>query len=567
MPLPTDGDPAAFLYLNPELAAYSNVLTVEQALLRYDALGGAAMPSSMPVLPAGFDPRVYLAAAPDVSGLNRTIRAAMVNEGMSTEAVRRRGVYVATLMHDAKLTAPNTLRTLTPLASNGLDLGVGDEVKVLRSRGDAMYGTVVGIDRAESTFTLSNPVYAFADPRAAYTVFGIRVWDPERQARVAFARSSASVVVVDTDDVVPRADFNVGMYHTLYPDTRGFSFPDTYLDYRVRWKRADEYRIIGSGDLLNISAPLDGDIYVGGGSGGDVGGGGGGGGGGGVARLSGALSNVGNYVFITSDRFWIAGAHSNGSNVRTGGGEDDGVLLAVTPGAVQLCTSNLVVMSGAMPPAATAAGRYSTALIDDTSMRVGASNLLVTPGGVAIGGSDLVTSWGRVSIGDGNVTVTPSELAVTGAARFAADVNVAGTMGVGMSNPDSADARLSVSGDIFATGTLITLSDRRAKSDVRPIEDALGKVGALRGYTFATLSQPERRHTGLLAQEVERVMPEAVYPGAGGHISLAYGNLAGLMVQAINELASRLEALESLQSLQSLQSLRGVARKKMAPAV
>jgi hypothetical protein len=117
--------------------------------------------------------------------------------------------------------------------------------------------------------------------------------------------------------------------------------------------------------------------------------------------------------------------------------------------------------------------------------------------------------------------------------------------------------RLAVDGDIFATGTLLTLSDARAKTDIKPIRDALDRVGRLTGCTYTLVESAGahrfRRHTGLLAQDVAAAMPEAVYrapdaalPGLEGPGSIAYGNLAGLFVEAIKELTARVAALEAI---------------------
>jgi dsRNA-specific ribonuclease len=106
---------------------------------------------------------------------------------------------------------------------------------------------------------------------------------------------------------------------------------------------------------------------------------------------------------------------------------------------------------------------------------------------------------------------------------------------------------LAVAGDVYATGTIVTLSDARAKVDLEPIGDALAKVLTLSGYTFlmrAGASTGSRRHTGLIAQDVEAVIPEAVYAAPDtGLKTVAYGNLAGLLVEAIKDIYSILERI------------------------
>ena len=544
MPPTPDVNLPAFLYLNPELPAYSNVRTVEQALLSYDALG--PLPNRMPVLPPGFDARVFLAAQPDVSVLNRKIRDAMLAEGMTPAAVDRRSVYVGTSLDRLTLVAPNTFATTTPIPEGGLQ--AGDDVKITRVRGDAMYGVVTSVT-PPSLFTLCNPVYPFSDPRASYSLFGIKIADPERQARVAYVRSNAAV---EQDDVVPRKDFEVDMYQLMYPDTRGFSFPDTYIDYRARWKRNDDYRVIRGRDIFNLSAPYSSNLLSAASTAGSdftV-----------VGNLVAAACNL--YVspsnLVLASGMSVAGGYldvgasnmSVGCNALTvagfgweagGGGGGGG-------GAVGLASGNLAVSE-------TGAALRSGITIADSNVVITASNVTVGSSNLAIGTDEmdafagsLRVSWDAVLAGQGNVVVTPSNVSV------AQPVTLDAHLCIGMPSVPDVNTRLAVAGDIFATGTLVTLSDERAKTDITPIRDGLRRVCALNGYTFASVLkqadnnggvESRRRHTGLLAQEVEAAVPEAVYAGGGVFKSVAYGNLMGVVVEALKELAERVRALEA----------------------
>lgn len=97
------------------------------------------------------------------------------------------------------------------------------------------------------------------------------------------------------------------------------------------------------------------------------------------------------------------------------------------------------------------------------------------------------------------------------------------------------------------TGTVtapnfVSSSDARLKSDIAPIPDALAKVQALTGVTFR-MAGSDTRQMGLIAQEVQRVAPEAVVE-AEGVLRLAYGNLIGLLVEAIKDLAQEVDQLK-----------------------
>jgi hypothetical protein len=101
----------------------------------------------------------------------------------------------------------------------------------------------------------------------------------------------------------------------------------------------------------------------------------------------------------------------------------------------------------------------------------------------------------------------------------------------------------SVSGQITATGDVTAFSDIALKKDINVIDDALNKVSKLGGYIFSRKDDDSRRYTGVMAQEVKSVLPEAVH-GEEGNYSVAYGNMVGLLVEAIKELRKEVEELK-----------------------
>jgi hypothetical protein len=88
----------------------------------------------------------------------------------------------------------------------------------------------------------------------------------------------------------------------------------------------------------------------------------------------------------------------------------------------------------------------------------------------------------------------------------------------------------------------VTTSDARLKTSVTPITDALAKLHCLNGVTFQMAGDPRQR-IGLLAQEVQAVAPEAVIE-TEGVLRLAYGNLIGLLVEAIKDLSLQVDQLK-----------------------
>ena len=113
-------------------------------------------------------------------------------------------------------------------------------------------------------------------------------------------------------------------------------------------------------------------------------------------------------------------------------------------------------------------------------------------------------------------------------------------LGVGSSN--------STAGSIYATANITAYSDAKLKRDVQVITGALVKVAALRGVTYERIDLADgRRHTGLIAQELQSVLPEAVWPADDGTLTVAYGNVVGLLIEAIHELQAKVTVLEHRQ--------------------
>jgi hypothetical protein len=100
-------------------------------------------------------------------------------------------------------------------------------------------------------------------------------------------------------------------------------------------------------------------------------------------------------------------------------------------------------------------------------------------------------------------------------------------------------------GHIRSAGNVIAFSDRRLKSDIEPITDALSKVIRLNGYTYMRHGG-DGRETGVIAQEVQAVLPEAVSVSENdGMLGVAYGNMVGLLIEAIKELSAEVAVLRS----------------------
>ncbi len=98
-------------------------------------------------------------------------------------------------------------------------------------------------------------------------------------------------------------------------------------------------------------------------------------------------------------------------------------------------------------------------------------------------------------------------------------------------------------GDIVAYAGVTIPSDRRLKKHVLPIDNALERLESLTGVTYV-LKSNQRKYVGLIAQEVAKTIPEAIRD-YNGFLALDYGSLAGVFVNAINEMNTRIIQLEA----------------------
>ena len=107
------------------------------------------------------------------------------------------------------------------------------------------------------------------------------------------------------------------------------------------------------------------------------------------------------------------------------------------------------------------------------------------------------------------------------------------------------DSGLYVTGAITATGNITAYSDRRLKTNIELIPNSIDKIKKINGYTF-NRTDMEGKHTGVIAQEVEKVLPEVIVENEDGIKSVAYGNMVGLLIEAIKDQQKQIDNLTIL---------------------
>jgi len=109
----------------------------------------------------------------------------------------------------------------------------------------------------------------------------------------------------------------------------------------------------------------------------------------------------------------------------------------------------------------------------------------------------------------------------------------------------AAPATLAASEPMLAAGPLaMMLSDVRLKENFRTIEDALKKLKQLEGKTYNYKSTPERRDGGVIAQDLEKVLPEGVIEHHGIKF-VKLDAIMALLVNAVNEVDDKIETLRT----------------------
>jgi len=168
--------------------------------------------------------------------------------------------------------------------------------------------------------------------------------------------------------------------------------------------------------------------------------------------------------------------------------------------------------------------------IDGTEIDLSSGDLTIDVAGDIIldadGGDvfvkDAGTTYGSLTNSSGNLIIKSG---TTTAATFSgANVTFAGTL---------------ASGAITSSGDVTAFSSIALKDDVRTIDNALNKVADMRGVYF---TKDGEAGTGVIAEEVETVLPEVVHNYE--YKSVAYGNIVGVLIEAIKELKEEVTSLK-----------------------
>jgi len=131
---------------------------------------------------------------------------------------------------------------------------------------------------------------------------------------------------------------------------------------------------------------------------------------------------------------------------------------------------------------------------------------------------------------DGGATITALTLDMSEAGNAQFLSNISGS-------------EIEASGDVIAFGS----SDKRLKDNIEPIEDPLEKMDKIGGYTFIwndKQSTYEGKDVGVIAQEIEEVLPEVVTTRGSGYKAVKYEKIVPLLIESIKELKQEVDEIK-----------------------
>ena len=99
---------------------------------------------------------------------------------------------------------------------------------------------------------------------------------------------------------------------------------------------------------------------------------------------------------------------------------------------------------------------------------------------------------------------------------------------------------MSAAGAAVFNNDVTAFSDKRLKDNIKTIENGLDKVMKMRGVTF---TRDGVEGTGVIAQEIQEVLPQVVHDKQE-YLSVAYGNVVGVLIEAIKDLQKQIDDIK-----------------------
>jgi hypothetical protein len=167
-----------------------------------------------------------------------------------------------------------------------------------------------------------------------------------------------------------------------------------------------------------------------------------------------------------------------------------------------------------------------------------------------VGAANQITVTGIIANGGMTASLAlPQDIATTSTVRF-------GSLGIGVA-ASGTSGRIDAANDIVAYSS----SDRRFKENIKNIPNALAKVLKIGGYEFDWISNVELHgheghDVGVIAQEIEEILPELVQTRESGYKAVKYDKLVALLIEGMKEQQVQIDNLKS--EVENLKRARGL---------
>lgn len=246
-------NPIEFLYLNPELQAYSNVITIEDAQVYYNSFNGASnLEYDTSIIPTTLDPFIFISTNKDIlpiSLLSHTIRLAMSNEGLDRADISSKTKFATTIFQETVYNSANGSFQLTGYPSytlNSSNLRAGDEIRMYDYIKREYSFTVSSL--TSSSFTVRPHKYTIYNT-SNYLLDGIKVVDPLRLAKISLVRDYTETTTNQSNILPESGSFNPTLYKTLYPDAALLTDQSAFIDY-ISKRKNNILRVNNADELL-----------------------------------------------------------------------------------------------------------------------------------------------------------------------------------------------------------------------------------------------------------------------------------------------------------------------------
>lgn len=292
-----------------------------------------------------------------------------------------------------------------------------------------------------------------------------------------------------------------------------------------------------------------------------------------IGRSAGYYANGSGNTFVGTESAQATGTHTGSNNTLLGFQssitDNPTNATAIGYGAVAN-TSNSIILGNS----SVSVGIGVTAPVKKLTISSGATNdgIRITQTTFGYAGVELFNTtaggkiWSLLSLGNGNTQGAGNFLVYNGT-HFRSDLLIEGSTGnTVLGGTSAAGYKFYVNGAGFATGGWFS-SDKRFKENISDMHDALPIIKQLQGvrYTFIdnielpnsrdehgkaiTRNFPKGIQVGLIAQEVEKVLPEVVNTDNDGYKAIAYQNIVPLLIEGIKEQQKEIESIKDQQEL------------------